>query len=56
MYHLPDAGRLGVGEEDIVTCLLLYVYCGCSYRSIPKALQVMRLRAGFEVDKSVCGF
>lgn len=44
--HIP---RHKYSAEDIVTCLLLYVYCGCSYRSIPKALQVMRLRAGFEV-------
>ena len=35
--------------EDIMTCLMLYVYCGCSYRSIPKALRVMRLRTGGEV-------
>lgn len=32
-----------------MTCLMLYVYCGCGYRSIPKALRVMRLRQGMEV-------
>ena len=35
--------------EDIVTCLMLYVYCGSSYRSIPRILRVMRLRQGMEV-------
>ena len=35
--------------EDIVTCLMLYVYCGSSYRSIPRILRVMCLRQGMEV-------
>lgn len=42
--HTFDAG-------DIVTCLMLYVYSGCSYNSIPKVMEVIRMREGREGER-----
>ena len=42
--HTFDAG-------DIVTCLMLYVYSGCSYNSIPKVMEVIRMREGREDER-----
>ena len=36
---------------DIVTCLMLYVYSGCSYNSIPKVMEVIRMREGREGER-----
>lgn len=36
---------------DIVTCLMLYVYSGCSYNSIPKVMEVIRMREGRECER-----